>query len=61
MLPDNVISPDLRRLIRRLRRPMARELAAYTRRDWSPAARAFLETLWDAHSAPRPQNAYIAP
>jgi DNA-binding transcriptional LysR family regulator len=61
MLPDNVISPDLRHLTRRLRRPMARELAAYTRQDWSPAARAFLQTLWDAPSAPQPENAYIAP
>lgn len=61
MLPDNVISPDLQHLVRRLRRPMARELAAYTRMDWSPVTRAFLETLWDAHSAPRPENAYVAP
>src|SRR5262249_1566908 len=28
--------------------------------EWSPMARAFLETLWDARSARRPPNAYIA-
>lgn len=28
--------------------------------EWSPVARAFLEVLWDTHSASRPQNAYIA-
>jgi DNA-binding transcriptional LysR family regulator len=60
MLPGNVISPDLRHLARRLARPMARELTAYTRREWSPAAQEFLGTLWDPNSAPRPQNAYTA-
>jgi DNA-binding transcriptional LysR family regulator len=60
MLPANVIAPDLQHLTRRLRRPVARELAAYTRSDWSPVARAFLETLWDGHSARRPRNAYVA-
>jgi DNA-binding transcriptional LysR family regulator len=60
MLPGNVVAPDLQRLTRRLRRPVARELAAYTRSEWSPVARAFLETLWDAHSARRPRNAYVA-
>jgi DNA-binding transcriptional LysR family regulator len=60
MLPTNVVAPDLKRLTRRLRRPVARELAAYTRSEWSLVARAFLETLWDAHSARRPRNAYLA-
>src|SRR5262249_8359036 len=60
MLPANVVPPDLQPLARRLRRPLARELATYTRSEWSPMARAFLETLWDAHSARRPPNAYIA-
>ena len=61
MLPSNVVAPDLRHLTRRLRRPLARELSAYTRTEWSPLAGAFLETLWEAHSARRPQNAYVAP
>jgi DNA-binding transcriptional LysR family regulator len=59
MLPSNVIPPHLQHLTRRLRRPPARELAAYTRTEWSPIARAFLETLWDAHSARKPANAYV--
>jgi DNA-binding transcriptional LysR family regulator len=59
MLPSNVVAPDLQRLTRRLRRPVVRELAAYTRTEWSPVARAFLETLWDAHSSPRPRHAYV--
>jgi DNA-binding transcriptional LysR family regulator len=61
MLPSNVVAPDLQHLVRRLRRPLARELAAYTRTQWSPLAGAFLETLWEAHSARRPPNAYVAP
>ncbi|MCU1658194.1 MAG: DNA-binding transcriptional regulator, LysR family [Pseudonocardiales bacterium] len=61
MLPSNVVAPDLQHLIRRLRRPMARELAAYTRTEWSPLAGAFLEALWKANSARRPKNAYVAP
>jgi DNA-binding transcriptional LysR family regulator len=61
MLPSNVVAPDLQHLIRRLRRPMARELAAYTRSEWSPLAGAFLEALWKANSARRPKNAYVAP
>jgi DNA-binding transcriptional LysR family regulator len=61
MLPSNVVAPDLQHLIRRLRRPMARELAAYTRSEWSPLAGAFLEALWKANSARRPKNAFVAP
>lgn len=60
MLPANVVPGDLHHLTRRLRRPLARELAAYTRIEWSPLASAFLDNLWDARSARRPANAYIA-
>jgi DNA-binding transcriptional LysR family regulator len=60
MLPSNVIAADLQRLTRRLRRPVARELAAYTRTEWSPLTRAFLETLGEARLVRRrPENAYI--
>jgi DNA-binding transcriptional LysR family regulator len=60
MLPSNVIAPDLQRLARRLRRPVARELSAYTRSEWSPLARAFLETLAEARlERRRPKGAYI--
>ena len=60
MLPQNVIPPDLRSLTRRLRRPLARELSAYTRSDWSPLAGAFLRTLREAPWPRRPPNAYVA-
>jgi DNA-binding transcriptional LysR family regulator len=61
MLPNNVIPPDLQPLTRRLRRPLARELAAYTRSDWSPLAAAFLQTLTETPWPRRPRNAYVAP
>jgi Transcriptional regulator len=59
LLPDNVIPGDLRHLVRRLRRPLARELAAYTRMTWSPVASAFLDELWDPRAAARPANAFV--
>jgi DNA-binding transcriptional LysR family regulator len=61
MMPTNVVPAEFAHLSRRLQRPVARELAAYTRREWSPMARSFLDTLWDAHSAPRPENAFTLP
>lgn len=60
MLPSNVVAPDLRHLVKRLRRPMARELAAYTRNAWSPVARAFLTTLRGVVPG-LPENAFEAP
>jgi DNA-binding transcriptional LysR family regulator len=60
MLPMNVIPTDLLPLTRRLRRPLARELAAYTRSTWSPLAAAFLQTLTENPWPRRPPNAYIA-
>jgi DNA-binding transcriptional LysR family regulator len=45
MVPDNVVSSDLDRTVLRLDPPVVRELAAYTRSEWSPLASAFLEVL----------------
>src|SRR5262249_60379518 len=45
MVPDNVVSPDLEPTVGHLNPPMLRELAAYTRSEWSPLASAFLESL----------------
>ena len=44
MVPDNVVSPNLETVVR-LDPPVLRELAAYTRSEWSPLASAFLESL----------------
>jgi hypothetical protein len=45
MVPDNVVSPDLEPTVVHLDPPVLRELAAYTRNEWSPLASAFLEAL----------------
>ncbi len=45
MVPDNVVAADLEPTVVRLDPPVLRELAAYTRGEWSPLARAFLEAL----------------
>jgi DNA-binding transcriptional LysR family regulator len=48
MIPDNVLSSGLEAAVVRLDPPVLRELAAYTREDWSPLSHAFLEALRDS-------------
>ena len=48
MVPDNVVSSDLEPTVVRLDPPVVRELAAYTRSEWSPLASAFLDVLQTA-------------
>ena len=45
MVPDNILPPGLEASVARLDPPVSRELVAYTRSEWSPAARTFLEVL----------------
>ena len=45
LVPVNVIAGPLRRGVRRLEPPRARELCALARDDWSPLARAFLDLI----------------
>ncbi len=45
MVPDTVVSPGLDAHVVRLDPPVRRELAAYTRSDWSPLASEFLDAL----------------
>ena len=45
LVPFNVVAGPLRRSVRRLDPPRARELCAFTRAEWSPLARAFLELI----------------
>ncbi|HZR93101.1 MAG TPA: LysR family transcriptional regulator [Gaiellaceae bacterium] len=56
IVPDNVISPGLDASVVRLDPPLVRELAAYTRSEWSPLAATFLEALregsWKRHPGP---------
>jgi DNA-binding transcriptional LysR family regulator len=54
LVPVNIVAGPLRRTVRPLDPPRARELCAYTRSDWAPLARAFLELIAET---PWPQRA----
>ncbi len=45
LVPVNIVAGPLRRSVRRLDPPRARELCAFSRDDWSPLARAFLDLI----------------
>jgi DNA-binding transcriptional LysR family regulator len=45
LVPANIVTGPQRRSTRRLDPPRARELCAYTRSEWSPLARAFLDLV----------------
>ena len=61
MVPDNVVPAGLNAAVRRLKSPVARQLVAFTRQDWSPLAEAFLDVL-EAQSWPRrPRSAVVVP
>jgi DNA-binding transcriptional LysR family regulator len=59
IVPSNVVPTGLHAAVRRLAPPLVRELVAFTRRDWSPLAEAFLGVLeaqaWDS----RPPSANV--
>lgn len=54
LVPDNIVPPGLDATVARIDPPVTREIVAYTRVQWSPAARAFLELLKDWDWAPAP-------
>ena len=49
MVPDNIVPPGLAATIAGVDPPVTRQLVAYTRTQWSPSARAFVDLLktWD--------------
>jgi DNA-binding transcriptional LysR family regulator len=54
MVPDNIVPPGLAATIARIDPPVTRELVAFTRTQWSPSARAFLELLQELDWKPQP-------
>lgn len=56
LVPDNIVPPGLPATVARVDPPVTRELVAYTRTQWSPAARRFLELLKDWDWAPAPSR-----
>jgi DNA-binding transcriptional LysR family regulator len=57
IIPNNVVPHGLRAAVRSLRSPLVREVVAFTRREWSPLADAFLEVLQAQTWQPRPRAA----
>lgn len=59
LVPEDIVPAELAGSARRLVRPVVRELTAYTRTVWSPAARAFLEVLREQHWSRKPRHADV--
>jgi DNA-binding transcriptional LysR family regulator len=57
LVPLNIVPGPQRRWARRLDPPRARELCAFTRADWSPLARAFLDLIAERPWPRRPPDA----
>lgn len=56
LVPDNIVLPGLDGSVLRLAPPVIRDVAAYTRTEWSPTAAAFVGVL-KTEQRPRPRGA----
>jgi DNA-binding transcriptional LysR family regulator len=56
LVPLNIVVPPLRKSVRSLDPPRARELCAFTRSDWSPMARALLDLIAEQPWSQREPN-----
>jgi DNA-binding transcriptional LysR family regulator len=56
LVPNNIVLPGLEGAVLRLRPRLIRDVAAYTRTEWSPTAAAFVEVL-QGEQRPRPPGA----
>jgi DNA-binding transcriptional LysR family regulator len=61
LVPHNIVPADLSDHVRRLARPVVRELTAYTRTSWPPSAEPFLSALRAQPWQPMPRNAVTIP
>jgi DNA-binding transcriptional LysR family regulator len=59
MVPINVVPEHLAGISRHLRPPVVRELAAYTRTQFSPAAEAFAAVVTTSYGPPRPPRTIV--
>ena len=57
LVPDHVVPDTARELVRPAKPRLVRQVVAFTRRDWSPATRAFLDILHEYAWRPRPPRA----
>jgi DNA-binding transcriptional LysR family regulator len=61
LVPINLVPEHLTSSTHHLRQPIVRQLAAYTRTQFSPAAAAFAAAATATHLAPRPSRAIAFP
>ncbi|MFL5825581.1 MAG: LysR substrate-binding domain-containing protein [Thermoleophilaceae bacterium] len=59
LIPNNVVPTGLNAAIRSLRPPLVRQLVAFSRRDWSSLAEAFLAVLQEQPWPARPRSAVV--
>lgn len=59
IIPSNVVPAGINAAVRSLKPPLARQLVAFTRQDWSPLAAAFLEVLRAQAWHRRPASATV--
>ncbi|MBV8221192.1 MAG: LysR family transcriptional regulator [Solirubrobacterales bacterium] len=59
MVPVNVVPDQLAKISRRMRHPVVRELAVYTRTQFSPAAEAFAGVAAAAYRPARPPRSIV--
>jgi DNA-binding transcriptional LysR family regulator len=59
MVPINVVPEPLAAISRHLRPPVVRQLAAYTRTQFSPAAEAFAAVVTASYRPPRPPRSIV--
>jgi DNA-binding transcriptional LysR family regulator len=59
LVPVNMVPEHLAERLARLHHPVVRELAAYTRTQFSPAAAAFATVATAAHRPPRPRRSVV--
>jgi DNA-binding transcriptional LysR family regulator len=59
LVPDNIVLPGLDGAVVRLDPPVTRDIVAYARTEWSPAARAFVGLLQIGPPVARPRGAVV--
>jgi DNA-binding transcriptional LysR family regulator len=59
LVPDHIVPDSAEELVRPAKPPLVRPVVAFTRRDWSPVTRAFLDILHEYPWRQKPRRATI--
>jgi DNA-binding transcriptional LysR family regulator len=57
LVPDHIVPDTVRELVRPAKPRLVRQVVAFTRRDWSPVTRAFLDVLHEYSWRRKPPRA----